>query len=128
MNTLAERYGELFASHNTLDTIVSATGCTGLPDHLDGAVKLRIGLNMPVPIDPLRVEAEGITAGLSFNRRKHEVFIPWAALIGVVSGDETLLVGPAYFADPPATAPKQRPVAAREGNVVRVDFAARRRA
>jgi hypothetical protein len=130
----SEHYTGLLQKHYILDTIIRAEGCRGLPPHLKGPTNLQIGLNTPVRVDPLRVEDDGITAGLSFNRRHHEVFIPWPALLCVRADGDVVMVGPGAFDDTP---PNRTPVTAAaprharshaEGNVVRVDFAARRRA
>jgi hypothetical protein len=43
-------------------------------------VTLEYGLNMPVPIDDLKVTDVGIEATLSFSRVFHRTFVPWGAV------------------------------------------------
>jgi hypothetical protein len=144
----ADHYSRLLGRHYLLNTIVRAEDCTGLPPHLKGVTCLALGLNVPVRIDPLTVDADGITAGLSFDRRVRTVFIPWRALLGARAGDDVVMVGPAAtewaasvrgvdvpepspgIAGPPGvTGQHGVETAAKPGNnVVRVDFRARRRA
>ena len=42
------------------------------------------GLNLPVPIDDLAITDDGIRATLSFSRRPHPTFVPWAAVVGIL--------------------------------------------
>ncbi len=48
---------------------------------------LQVGLNMVVPIHDLRVEDEGISCTLSFNRAPFFCVMPWAAIFAL-SGDD----------------------------------------
>ena len=42
------------------------------------------GLGLPVPIDDLAITDDGIRATLSFSRRPHPTFVPWAAVVGIL--------------------------------------------
>lgn len=53
---------------------------------------LRIGLDMPVPIPDLEIDAGGVSATLSFNRQPHACRIPWDAVFGMVSESGQALV------------------------------------
>ena len=46
----------------------------------EATVTLEYGLNMPVPIDDLKVTDAGIEATLSFSRVLHHTFVPWEAV------------------------------------------------
>jgi hypothetical protein len=76
VNPKASQYLDLLGSHYLVETFVDVQGCVGFPRGLPRITRIDIGLNMPVQVDPLR-----ITAGLSFNRRRHTVVIPWNALL-----------------------------------------------
>lgn len=126
---MRERYNAWLAEHRSLYTYVDAAQCAGLPSYLRGLTNLKIGLNLPLPVDPLLVCDWGILAGLSFNRRVQEVRIPWAAVAAVRSPahallryDSDLLARLANEREQAEAAPKSA------GNVVKVDFAAKRRA
>lgn len=43
---------------------------------------LHYGFNLPIPIDCLRVEKQGIFAVLSFNQTPSDTFVPWEAVVG----------------------------------------------
>jgi hypothetical protein len=45
------------------------------------SVTLEYGLNMPVPIDDLKITDIGIEATLSFSREPHHTFVPWEAVV-----------------------------------------------
>jgi hypothetical protein len=131
---LAATVSNLFAHHHLINVLVVGEECAGLPPHLTGPVCLALGLNLPVRVDPLRVDDEGITAGLSFNRRAGEVFVPWTALIAVrdASQERVLLSGPASsrtFSQKAAAVSESRTsrAASAPGEVIRVDFVRRRR-
>ncbi len=53
---------------------------------------LLIGHGLPNPIRDLEIGDEGIGATLSFNRTGEWCFIPWAAIIGVMQGNEVQIV------------------------------------
>lgn len=48
---------------------------------------LQVGLNMAIPIPDLRVEDDGITCTLSFNRAPFWCKIPWTAIYALVGED-----------------------------------------
>lgn len=50
-------------------------------------VVLQVGLNMAIPIVDLRVDEDGVTATLSFNRTPHLCFVPWDAVFALVGDD-----------------------------------------
>jgi hypothetical protein len=86
VNPKATQYLELLGTHHIVETFVDTHGCAGFPHGLPRITRIDIGLNLPVQVDPLTVDDNGITAGLSFNRREHTVLIPWSALLGVRAG------------------------------------------
>jgi hypothetical protein len=47
----------------------------------DEVVRLDYGLNLPVPIDDIIIDQEGISATLSFNRVPYPTFVPWEAIV-----------------------------------------------
>lgn len=60
-----------------------------LPVHLtrQPQVMLQIGLDLPIPIPDLRVDGEGLSGTLSFNRSPFHCTIPWAAVFAL-AGEE----------------------------------------
>jgi hypothetical protein len=74
---------------------------------------LQIGLNMPVPIPDLRLDEEGMSCTLSFNRSPFFCVVPWASVFAMVGEDGRGMVWPE---DVPAEVPLSRqgpqPVAA----------------
>jgi len=74
---------------------------------------LQIGLNMPVPIPDLRLDEEGMSCTLSFNRSPFFCVVPWASVFAMVGEDGRGMVWPD---DVPAEVPLSRggpqPVAA----------------
>ena len=74
---------------------------------------LQIGLNMPVPIPDLRLDEEGLSCTLSFNRSPFFCVVPWASVFAMVGEDGRGMVWPD---DVPAEVPLSRggpqPVAA----------------
>ncbi|AUX26788.1 hypothetical protein SOCEGT47_073580 [Sorangium cellulosum] len=70
---------------------------------------LQVGLNMAIPIPDLRVDDEGISCTLSFNRVPFWCRLPWHAIWALVSEDQRGMVWPE---DIPADFPgpkQQRP-------------------
>ncbi len=45
---------------------------------------LQVGLNMAIPIPDLKVDDEGVTCTLSFNRRQFWCSLPWSAIYALV--------------------------------------------
>lgn len=45
---------------------------------------LQIGLDLPIPIPDLRVDADGVFGTLSFNRSPYTCQVPWDAVFGLV--------------------------------------------
>jgi len=45
---------------------------------------LQVGLNMAIPIPDLKVDDEGVTCTLSFNRRQFWCCLPWSAIYALV--------------------------------------------
>jgi len=74
---------------------------------------LQIGLNMPVPIPDLRLDEDGLSCTLSFNRSPFHCVVPWASVFAMVGEDGRGMVWPE---DVPAEVPLSRqgpqPVAA----------------
>jgi stringent starvation protein B len=55
---------------------------------------LQIGLNMPVPIPDLRLDDDGISCTLSFNRVHFLCVVPWASVFAMVGDDGRGMVWP----------------------------------
>jgi stringent starvation protein B len=66
---------------------------------------LQIGLNMPVPIPDLRLDEEGLSCTLSFNRSPFFCSVPWASVFAMVGEDGRGMVWPD---DVPAEVPLSR--------------------
>ena len=66
---------------------------------------LQIGLNMPVPIPDLRLDDEGMSCTLSFNRSPFCCVVPWASVFAMVGEDGRGMVWPD---DVPAEVPLSR--------------------
>lgn len=67
-------------------------------------VVLQVGVDMPVPIPDLRVDAEGIFGTLSFRGIGFTCFVPWAAVFALVGEDAKGMV---YGEDMPEEIAKQ---------------------
>ncbi|MEM9864116.1 MAG: hypothetical protein AAF938_21130 [Myxococcota bacterium] len=67
-----------------------------LPDHLkkQPQVLLQVGLDMPVPIPDLRVDDEGISGTLSFNRTPFGCAVPWDSVFALGGDDGRGMVWP----------------------------------
>lgn len=48
---------------------------------------LQVGLNMPVPIPDLRIDEDGMTCTLSFNRSPFFCIVPWTSVYAMVGDD-----------------------------------------
>jgi stringent starvation protein B len=55
---------------------------------------LQVGLNMPVPIPDLRVDEDGLSCTLSFNRSPFFCIVPWSAVFAMVGDDSRGMVWP----------------------------------
>src|SRR5215471_7887987 len=55
---------------------------------------LQVGLNMAIPIPDLKVEDDGITCTLSFNRKPFWCRLPWTAVFALVGEDMKGMVWP----------------------------------
>jgi stringent starvation protein B len=55
---------------------------------------LQVGLNMAIPIPDLRVEDEGVTCTLSFNRSPFWCKLPWDAIYALVGEDGRGMIWP----------------------------------
>ena len=56
-----------------------------VPKHLrQPQLALHLGLNLPVPIKDLNLDAKGWHATLSFDRQPFTVFVPWEAVFAIV--------------------------------------------
>jgi len=55
---------------------------------------LQVGLNMPVPIPDLRVDEEGMSCTLSFNRSPFFCVVPWSSVYAMVGDDGRGMVWP----------------------------------
>jgi stringent starvation protein B len=79
---------------------------------------LQIGLNMPMPIPDLRLDDDGMSCTLSFNRSPFFCVVPWASVFAMVGEDGRGMVWPD---DVPAEV-------ARQAQVRSVDSAVRKEA
>jgi hypothetical protein len=88
---------------------------------------LQVGLNMPVPIPDLRLDDDGMSCTLSFNRAPFFCVVPWSSVFAMVGEDGRGMVWPDDVpADvarqahvrpveaPPRKEPAPRPVQGRE--------------
>jgi len=55
---------------------------------------LQIGLNMPVPIPDLRLDDDGMSCTLSFNRSPFHCIVPWSSIFAMVGDDMRGMVWP----------------------------------
>ena len=55
---------------------------------------LQVGLNMPVPIPDLRLDDEGLSCTLSFNRAPFYCVVPWGSVFAMVGDDGRGMVWP----------------------------------
>jgi stringent starvation protein B len=55
---------------------------------------LQVGLNMPVPIPDLRLDEDGISCTLSFNRTPFFCVLPWISVYALVGDDGRGMVWP----------------------------------
>src|SRR6185437_11844797 len=55
---------------------------------------LQVGMNMPVPIPDLRLDDEGMSCTLSFNRAPFFCVVPWSAVFAMVGEDGRGMVWP----------------------------------
>src|SRR5882757_8356348 len=55
---------------------------------------LQVGLNMSIPIPDLKVDDEGVTCTLSFNRSPFWCRLPWSAVYALVGEDGRGMVWP----------------------------------
>ena len=55
---------------------------------------LQVGLNMPVPIPDLRVDDDGMSCTLSFNRSPFFCIVPWSSVYAMVGDDGRGMVWP----------------------------------
>jgi stringent starvation protein B len=74
---------------------------------------LQIGLNMPMPIPDLRLDDDGMSCTLSFNRSPFFCVVPWASVFAMVGEDGRGMVWPD---DVPAEVARQAQVRAVDGN------------
>jgi len=55
---------------------------------------LQVGLNMAIPIPDLKVDDEGVSCTLSFNRRPFWCRLPWSAIYALVGEDMKGMIWP----------------------------------
>jgi hypothetical protein len=78
-----KEFFENFVSFGDVIVVVNTTvsGVTVPPEYSNlTTLKLSIGLEMPVPIPDLKIEDDGITCTLSFNREPYFCVLPWEAI------------------------------------------------
>ena len=73
---------------------------------------LQVGLNMPGPIPDLRLDDDGMSCTLSFNRAAFFCMVPWSSVFAMVGEDGRGMVWPE---DVPAEVARQAQVRAVEG-------------
>ena len=62
-----------------------------LPEHLRSSdwtagtsiIPLEYGLDLPVPIDDIRITDDGVSATLSFSRHPYQTHVPWEAMLSI---------------------------------------------
>lgn len=72
---------------------------------------LQIGLNFPIPIRDLEIDAEGVRCTLSFNRQPFYCIVPWSGVYAMVSEDGQVTVWPSEL-PPELMQPAEGPAAA----------------
>ncbi|KYF64391.1 ClpXP protease specificity-enhancing factor SspB [Sorangium cellulosum] len=72
---------------------------------------LQVGMNMAIPIPDLKVDDEGISCTLSFNRAPFLCRLPWHAIWALVSEDQRGMVWPEDIPADLAAQKQQRPQA-----------------
>jgi hypothetical protein len=77
---------------------------------------LQVGLNMPVPIPDLKVDDDGMSCTLSFNRAPFYCVVPWSSVFAMVGDDGRGVVWPD---DVPAEVARQAQVRAGDGAVAK---------
>jgi hypothetical protein len=70
---------------------------------------LQVGLNMSVPIPDLRVDDEGVTCTLSFNRAPFWCKLPWPAIYAAIGEDRRGMVWPDDVPSEVATQMQKKP-------------------
>lgn len=118
-------YTQLLADSPLVATWVVAEQCPSFPKYLTGSTRLNIGLNTPVPIDDLRVDEEGISCTLTFNRVPHFVIMPWHAVQGFMDAEEAdkqIARGKMNTKVAAESVSSVNKVLSRDGNVVKVKF------
>lgn len=55
---------------------------------------LQIGLNFPIPIRDLEIDADGVRCTLSFNRQPFYCIVPWSGVYALVGEDGQVTVWP----------------------------------
>jgi stringent starvation protein B len=75
---------------------------------------LQIGLNMPMPIPDLRLDDDGMSCTLSFNRAPFFCVVPWGSVFAMVGEDGRGMVWPD---DVPAEVARQAQVRAVDATV-----------
>jgi stringent starvation protein B len=55
---------------------------------------LQVGMNMPVPIPDLRLDDDGMSCTLSFNRAPFFCLVPWSSVFAIVGDDGRGMVWP----------------------------------
>ena len=77
---------------------------------------LQVGLNMAVPIPDLRVDDEGVTCTLSFNRSPFWCRLPWTAVYALVGEDKRGMIWPDEVPAEVESAQRQKPQESQSGS------------
>jgi hypothetical protein len=79
---------------------------------------LQIGLNFPIPIRDLEIDAEGFRCTLSFNRVPCFCVVPWSAVFAMTDETQQVMVWsddlPDEAGGPPSSVPAPEPVRSRK--------------
>ncbi|MFO0562318.1 MAG: ClpXP protease specificity-enhancing factor SspB [Polyangiales bacterium] len=79
---------------------------------------LQIGLNFPIPIRDLEIDAEGVRCTLSFNRQPFYCIVPWSGVYALVGEDGQVTVWPSEL-PPELMQPNEAPTASAGTQAVR---------
>jgi hypothetical protein len=109
----------LLERHDQIAIVVLPRACLGLGQFSDDPLRLNIGHGLS-PAMHIRTTSRALEFVASFSGQQRVVQVPWGALL--FAGTEAALQK--VLTD--SLAPETAPVTQREGNVLKVDFGARR--
>lgn len=109
----------LLDRHPQIAIVVLPRKCLGLGQFPDDPLRLNVGHGL-TPAMNIRTDARALEFTASFRGKLQNVSVPWGALLFAGTEDALQKV----LTD--ALAPEKAPATERVGNVVKVDFGARR--